>query len=238
VGLPKRRGTIASAAQTPSTRRRAAAESEQVQAEVRKLGEGWLPVEGRVQGPRNRRAGPVVGWGCSACAARFFGGWDDARGAAQPSPQKPPHGAENPDPTLPAARGSAWTPTPNLHEKSRPFATSKPPDWNQLQSAAGQRRREAEQAPAASESLVRPATLAAPRRPQGPPAQLETNGSGHASTPKPWSRECLPESSRVGGRNAPGQNTQARLLPRVLTRGIPSAHSTAFRSASPRPRVG
>jgi hypothetical protein len=185
VGLPKRRGTIASAAQTPSTRRRGAAGWERVQTRVRDLLEGPLRVEGQVQGPIAWRAGPVAGWGSSACAARFFGGWDDARGAAQPSPQKPPHGAEHPHPT-PPARDAAWPLTSSFRQKSCPFATPKPPARNELQPAAAQRQREAEQAPVASRSLVRPVAQVVVRRLQRAPAQLETNGLGHAPTPKRW----------------------------------------------------
>jgi hypothetical protein len=237
VGLPKRRGTIASAAQTPSTRRRGVAGWERVQTVGQETAKGRFRVEGLVQGPSEWRAGPVVGWGCSACAARFFGGRDDAPGAAQSSPQKPPHGAEHPHPT-PPARDAAGILTLSLHQKSRPLATPKPPDRNELQPAAARRQREAEQAPAASKSSAQPAAPAALRRPQGAPAQLETNGLGHASTPKPRSQGCLPKSSRDGRWGTPGQNTQARLLPRVLTRGAPPAQPTAFREAFPRPRVG
>ncbi len=194
MGLPRRRGTIASAGQTPSTRRRGVAGWERVQAGVRDLLEGRLRGEGRVQGSTAWRAGPVVGWGSSACAARFFGGWDDALGAAQPSPQKPPHGAEDPHPT-PPARDAAWSLGPGLRQKPCLPTAAKPPEQKQLPLAAVQRRGEAEQAPAASESLARPAAQAALRRPQGAPAQLETTESGHASTPKPRSQECLPKSS-------------------------------------------
>lgn len=170
-------------------------------------GEGRFRVEERIQGPSEWRAGSVVGWGCSACAARFFGGRDDALGAAQRSPQKPPHGAEHPHPT-PPARDAAWTLTSSLHQKSRPLVAPKPPDRNELQFAAARHRREAEQAPAASESLGRPEARAVQRRPQGAPAQLETSGFGHASPAKPPALECLPETCSL---------------------------TTTFRSAFPRP---
>jgi hypothetical protein len=181
-------------------------------------------VEGRVQEPSEWRAGPVVGWGCPACAARFFGGWDDAPGAAQPSPQKPPHGAEDPHPT-PPARDAARSLTSSFRQKSRPFATPKPPARNELQPVAVQRQQEVEQAPAASKSLVRPVAQVALRQLQGASAQLETTGSAHASPAKSSALKCLPKSLRIGRRRCPCQ-TLKRGSCRAFDRGTSAFPTT------------
>jgi len=110
---------------------------------------------------------------------------------------------------VPAAAALGLAPSPSALREA---------PW-QFQCVAAPHRREAEPAPAASKSLVQPAARASPRRPQGAPLQLETNGSGHASTLKSRSRGMSPRKLSKRTEGALGQNTQARLLPRVLTKG-------------------
>lgn len=180
MGLPKRRGTIASAAQTPWTRH---------------WGElgwglvlGWVPewvlVQGLEMGLTDRRAGPVVGWGWSACAARCFGRRDHARLGTKTCPSQPPHGADHPHPTPPARDAAdpghplAWTFAPLGQHQSSPAR-------QKLPLAGGRHRLGEEVAPAVSASLERPEAQAKFQRRPGVPAQLETNESGHASQHKP-----------------------------------------------------
>jgi type IV secretory pathway VirB10-like protein len=200
----------------------------------RESGEGRLRVQGLGLGPGDWRAGPVAGWGCPACAARCSGRRDPAPAVLKPCPPQPPRGAEHPHPT-PPARPSALPHYRSFHEQVFLQLPGPHPLPLQHRSAAAQRQLEVEQAPAASKSSVQPAAQAASRRPQGAPAPLETTGSGHASTPKPRSRKCLPKSSRDGRRGAPGQNTQARLRPRVLTRGTPPSKPTSISVSNPPP---
>jgi hypothetical protein len=173
VGLPKRRGTIASAGQTPSTRRWAAARRELVPVGERgrlpERGLSWWEVQARVPGwgmaamALRELLAAVAGWGRSACASVCAGTCVPVTVASEASP-----GFPDPRAAL-----------------------------QQLQSAAAQRRQAAEEEPVASGSLVPPATQAAPRRPQGALGQLETTGSGYASPAKPSSLGCLPQNWRV-----------------------------------------
>jgi hypothetical protein len=159
---------------------------------VRGLGEGRFRAEGRTQGPWRWRAGPVAGWGCSACAALFFGHRVGAVSASRPRPQKTPHGADHPHPT-PPARDAAWSLAPGLRPKPCLPTAAKPPDQNELPRAAVQRRQEAEQAPVALGSWAQFGAPAAIRRLQGAPVQPETNGLGHASRTKTPTLDCLPQ---------------------------------------------
>ncbi|MDX6600891.1 MAG: hypothetical protein QOF13_93 [Solirubrobacterales bacterium] len=174
MGLPKRRGTIASAAQTPWTRRRA----ELGRGLVLGRGPERVPVKGRA----DRRAGPAVGLGYSACAARFFGRRDLAPFGTKLCPQKPPRGADHPNPT-PPARDSAQP------------ASSEPASGQQkLPLVADQRRQVEEVAPAVSASLGQPAAPGGFQLRQGAPPQLETTEFGHASQHKPSTLGCLPRN--------------------------------------------
>lgn len=204
-------GRPASAAQTPSSRHLAGRGWEQVQVGARGLLEGRIRGEGRVQGPGGQRAGPVAGWGWSACAALFFGHRVGAGSASKSCPQKTPHGADHPHPT-PSARGSAWALALSLPPKPDHHAAARPPEQNELPSAAVQRQQEAEQAPVAPGSWVQCGAPAAIRQSQGAPVQLETNGPGHASRPKHTTLGCLPQRDRV----PPPRLRRSQSRPRVV----------------------
>src|SRR6185295_12077010 len=97
VLLPKRRGTIASAGRTPSSRRLAVlAGMETVQ--VSEVARAEETEAGRAE----QRAGPVPGWGRAACASRCLGQRDGASAGLEPRPRQPPRGADHPHPTPPA----------------------------------------------------------------------------------------------------------------------------------------
>ena len=200
MGLPKRRGTIASEERTPSSRLRAERQPVGVPGQVRVLAVGEL----LEAGPRDRRAGPVAGWGWPACAARCSGGRDDAPGAAVPSPPQPPRGADHPHPT-PPARDAAD------HGSERAASAELAHVPEQLRSVEAQCPVRAAAAQEASASSVPPATPAAPLPLQGARAKPETSESGDPCMTKPPDQGVLPHRSRKGSRaSLPGHSSAAK----------------------------
>jgi hypothetical protein len=171
VLLPKRRGTIASAAQTPSSRH-----------SVARAGMAGVPARGRARveirkpGLGEWRAGPGVEWGCAACAPRSLGQRDDAIHGTGPCPRQPPRGADHPHPT-PPARDEVWSQPP----AAPALAAAESPRYAAIphpRVPAGERA-----ASAALEQLAAPAALLPRRAVPASPSTIEPVDRSHGAKP-------------------------------------------------------